>query len=102
VVASRLSPFLGKFPRSPNLNAYCERFVRSIKEEALQQMIMIGESSLRSVIQSYLAHYHYERNHQGVGNQLIVADPSMEHQRGFVVRRNRLCGLLGYYHREAA
>jgi putative transposase len=89
-------------PRSPNLNAYCERFVRSIKEEALQQMIMIGEASLRSVIQSYLAHYHHERNHQGVGNQLIVADPSMEHQRGFVVRRKRLGGLLSYYHREAA
>jgi putative transposase len=89
-------------PRSPNLNAYCERFVRSIKEEALQQMIMIGEASLRSVIQSYLAHYHHERNHQGVGNQLIVADPSMEHQRGFVVGRKRLGGLLSYYHREAA
>jgi putative transposase len=51
-------------PQSPNLNAYCERFVRSIKEEALQQMIMIGEASLRSVIQSYLAHYHHERNHR--------------------------------------
>jgi putative transposase len=89
-------------PRSPNLNAYCERFVRSIKEEALQQMIMIGEASLRSVIQSYLAHYHHERNHQGVGNQLIAADPSMEHQRGFVVGRKRLGGLLSYYHREAA
>jgi putative transposase len=89
-------------PRSPNLNAYGERFVRSIKEEALQQMIVIGEASLRSVIQSYLAHYHHERNHQGLGNQLIVAEPSMEHQRGFVVRRKRLGGLLSYYHREAA
>ena len=89
-------------PRSPNLNAYCERFVRSIKEEALQQMIVIGEASLRSVIQSYLVHYHYERNHQGLGNQLIVAEPGMEHRRGFVVRRERLGGLLSYYHREAA
>jgi transposase InsO family protein len=89
-------------PRSPNLNAYCERFVRSIKEEALQQMIMIGEASLRSVIQSYLAHYHHERNHQGLGNQLIVAEPGMEHQCGLVLRRERLGGLLSYYHREAA
>jgi transposase InsO family protein len=89
-------------PRSPNLNAYCERFVRSIKEEALQQMIVIGEASFRSVIQSYLAHYHHERNHQGLGNQLIVGEPGMEHQRGFVVRRERLGGLLSYYHREAA
>jgi transposase InsO family protein len=67
-------------PRSPNLNAYCERFVRSIKEEALQQMIVIGEASLRSVIQSYLAHYHHERNHQGLGNQLIVPESGMENQ----------------------
>jgi putative transposase len=89
-------------PRSPNLNAYCERFVRSIKEEALQQMIVIGEASLGAVIQSYLAHYHHERNHQGLGNQLIVAEPGMEHQRGVVVRRKRLGGLLSYYHRKAA
>jgi len=89
-------------PRSPNLNAYCERFVRSIKEEALQQMIVIGEASLRSVIQSYLAHYHHERNHQGLGNQLIVPESGMENQCGLVVRRERLGGLLSYYHREAA
>jgi putative transposase len=55
-------------PRSPNLNAYCERFVRSFKDEALNQMIMIGEAALRTVIQSYLVHYHHERNHQGLGN----------------------------------
>jgi putative transposase len=89
-------------PRSPNLNVYCERFVRSIKEEALQQMIVIGETSLHSVSQSYLAHYHHERNHQGPGNQLIVAEPDMEHQRGVIVRRERLGGLLSSYHREAA
>ena len=89
-------------PRSPNLNAHCERFVRSIKEEALNQMIVIGEAALRSVIQSYLAHYHHERNHQGLGNQLIVPESGMEHQRGWVVRRERLGGLLSYYHREAA
>jgi transposase InsO family protein len=89
-------------PRSPNLNAYCERFVRSIKDEALNQMIVIGEAALRSVIQSYLVHYHHERNHQGLGNQLIVPESGMEYQRGLVVRRERLGGLLSYYHREAA
>ena len=65
-------------------------------------MIVIGEASLRSVIQSYLAHYHHERNHQGLGNQLIVAELGMEHRRGFVVHRERLGGLLSYSHREAA
>jgi Integrase core domain/Homeodomain-like domain len=89
-------------PRSPNLNAHCERFVRSIREEALNPMIVIGEGSLRYVIRSYLTHYHHERNHQGLGNQLIVPESGMEHQRGLVVRRERLSGLLSYYHREAA
>jgi putative transposase len=89
-------------PRSPNLNAHCERFVRSIREEALNQMIVIGEGSLRCVIWSYLTHYHHERNHQGLGNQLIVPESGMENQRGLVVCRERLGGLLSYYHREAA
>jgi putative transposase len=89
-------------PRSPNLNAYCERFVRSIKEEALSQMIVIGEAALRYAIQSYLIHYHHERNHQGLGNQLIVPEPGMGSRCGSVVRREHLGGLLSYYHREAA
>src|SRR5438445_1955188 len=59
-------------PRSPNLNAYCERFVRSIKEEVLAQMVMLRERSLYYAIQPYLAYYHYERNHQGLDNHLIA------------------------------
>src|ERR671925_2409738 len=58
-------------PRSPNLKAYCEQFVRSIREEVLHQMIIMAEESLRLVLTQYLAHYHAERNHQGPGNQLI-------------------------------
>jgi putative transposase len=99
--ASRVEPIVLP-PRSPNLKAYCERFVRSIKEEALNQMIVIGEAALRYIIQSYLTHYHHERNHQGLGNLLIVPEPGMGSQRGSVVRRERLGGLLSYYHREAA
>jgi putative transposase len=89
-------------PRSPNLNAYCERFVRSIKEEALHQMIVIGEASLRYVLQSYLAHYHQERNHQGLNNQLMTPEPGVGRQSGGVVCRERLGGLLTYDYREAA
>jgi transposase InsO family protein len=55
-------------PRSPNLNAHCERFVRSIKEEALDRMVMVGAPALSFVIHQYLAHYHAERNHQGRAN----------------------------------
>ena len=58
----------------PNLNAHCERFVRSIKEEALEQMVMLGERALYYVIHQYLAHYHTERNHQGLDNQLIAPE----------------------------
>ena len=89
-------------PRRPNLNAYGERFVRSITEEALHQMIVSGEAALRTVIPSYLPHDHHERNHQGLGNQLIVPESGMEKPCGLVVRRERLGGLLSYSHREAA
>ena len=86
-------------PRSPNLNAHCERFVRSIKEEALAQMVMLGERALYYAIQQYLAHYHHERNHQGLDNQLIAQEEAVGCQAGHVVRRERLGGLRSYYYR---
>jgi putative transposase len=89
-------------PRSPNLNAHCERFVRSIKEEALEHMVMLGEQALSYAIHHYLAHYHTERNHQGLDNRLIAREGAVGSQTGPVVRRERLGGLLSYYHREAA
>jgi transposase InsO family protein len=89
-------------PKSPNLNAHCERFVRSIKEEALGWIIFMGEGALRHALTQYLAHYHTERNHQGLDNGLIVPEPAVGGQTGQVVRRERLGGLLSYYHREAA
>lgn len=98
---SRVEPILLP-PRSPNLNAHCERFVRSIKEEALDRLLMLGERSLHYVIHQYLAHYHTERNHQGLHNQLIVREEAVGCRTGHVVRRERLGGLLNYYYREAA
>src|SRR3989475_392906 len=89
-------------PRSPNLNAHCERFVRSIKEEALGRMVMLGERALHYAIHPYLTHYHTERNHQGLDNRLIAPEGAVGCQTGHVVRRERLGGLLSYYHREAA
>jgi transposase InsO family protein len=88
--------------RSPDLNAHCERFVRSIKSEALNQMIIMGEASLRHILNHYLAHYHAERNHQGLDNQLIEPQAEVEGQAGQVGRLERLGGLLSYYHRAAA
>ena len=73
-------------PQSPNLNAHCERFVRSIKEEALGRMVFIGEGTLRYALNQYLSHYHAERNHQGLDNQLIAPEVEIGQQRGQVVR----------------
>jgi putative transposase len=89
-------------PWSPNLNAHGERFARSIKEEALDQMFMLGERSLFHVIQQYLMHDHTERNHQGLSNQRIAPEPERSRQGGAVVRRDRLGGLMSYYYRDAA
>ena len=62
-------------PRSPNLNAYSERFVRSIKSECLSKLIPIGTTMLRGALREYMDHYHLERNHQGLDNQLIIPAP---------------------------
>src|SRR5262249_36833729 len=59
--------------RSPNLNSYAERWVRSVKEECLSRLILVGESSLRRALQQYTVHYHAERNHQGKGNRIFVS-----------------------------
>jgi putative transposase len=89
-------------PRSPNLKAHCERFIRSSKEEALDQMLMVGKRSLHYTLCHYLAHDHTERNHQGLDDRLIVPAPANDDASKKVVRRDRLGGLLSYYYREAA
>ena len=89
-------------PRSPNLNAYAERFVRTIKESCLDRMIVFGEDSLRKSIQEFTTHYHFERHHQGLGNRLIMGDSAHCENTGEVQRRGRLGGMLNYYYREAA
>ena len=88
-------------PRSPNLNAHAERFVRSIKESCLDRLILFGEHSLRRAIREFVTHYHQERNHQGLGNRLIVSD-SVSNTSGTIHCRERLGGLLNYYYRAAA
>jgi putative transposase len=88
--------------RSPNLNAHCERFVRSIKGEALDQIVMLRERSLAYAIQQYLFYYHAERNHQGLAHQLMTAEPGLGSHSTQVSRRDRLGGLLRYYYRDTA
>jgi transposase InsO family protein len=79
-------------PRSPNLNAHAERFVRSIKEGCLERLILFGESSLRSAVQNFVGHYHSERNHQGLSNRLILPEPVHVGSAGGIQCRQRLGG----------
>ena len=88
--------------RSPNLNAYIERFMRSLKSESLGRMIFFSEKSLRRAVTAYLDHYHAERNHQGLGNTLIDPGEEIGAVAGKIECRERLGGLLRYYYREAA
>ena len=90
-------------PRSPNLNAYAERWVRSVKEECLSRLILFGEASLRHALTQYVAHFHHERNHQGKGNVLLFPTVSPDAERaGPIQCHERLGGLLKYYTCEAA
>ncbi len=88
--------------RSPNLNAYAERFVRSIKDECLNQMIFFSERSLRKATREFVAHYHVERIHQGLDNRLIEPGCSNESPIGAVGCVERLGGMLRFYRRTAA
>ena len=88
--------------RSPDLNAYAERFVLSIKSECLHRIVPLGERHLRVAINEYVTHYHSERHHQGLGSKLIEPDETAGRIEGRVTCRERLGGLLNYYHREAA
>jgi hypothetical protein len=90
-------------PRSPNLNAYAERWVRSVKDEALSRMILFGEAALYRALNEYIAHYHHERNHQGKGKVILFPSVSQDTVHEGPIRcRERLGGLLKYYEREAA
>jgi putative transposase len=89
--------------RSPNLNAYAERWVRSVKNEALSRLILFGERSLQHALTEYVAHYHAERPHQGKDNVLLFPVPTQGRGGdGPIQCQERLGGLLKYYHREAA
>ena len=89
-------------PRSPNLNSDLERFFGSLKFECLSKMIVFGEQPLRRATVSFLEHYHGERNHQGPDNKII--EPAMEVGRcdKKIACRERLGGMLKYYHLQAA
>jgi putative transposase len=91
-------------PRSPHLNDHCERWIKSVKSEALSKRILFGEASLRHVLSHYVEYHHAERNHQGKGNIILFPSPAdrIGESSGESLKRERLGGLLNFYHRAAA
>jgi putative transposase len=92
-----------RLPRaSPNLNAHAERWIRSVREDVLDRLVIFGEAHLRRVLASYVAHFSHERPHQGLRGALVDPDPRAVNRSGPVRRRDRLGGLLRFYHRASA
>jgi len=79
-----------------------ERFFRSLKEEALSRLILFGETALRNATNEFLLHFHAERAHQGMDHRILQAGPEVGQKVGVITCRERLGGLLKYYHRQAA
>jgi len=89
-------------PKTPNMNAYMERWFRSLKSECLDRMIFFGRKSLENAVREFVEHYHAERNHQGLGNELIEPVDEADSVAGRIECRERLGGMLKFYHRRAA
>lgn len=102
ILASSAVELLKLPPSSPNLNAFAERWVRSIKEECLDRVVPLGERHLRHVISEYVEHFHTERNHQGLANVIPFPETTPGNDRVAIERRERFGGLLSHYRRKAA
>jgi transposase InsO family protein len=90
-------------PRSPWLNAFAERWIQSVKTEVLSQMILFGDRSLHHALSEYITPYRTERPQQGKGNGMLFPAAKVEPDLHSPIEcRERLGGLLSYYHRKAA
>jgi len=87
--------------RSPNMNAYIERFIQTIQQECLDKFIAFSQEHLDLLTNEFMEHYHKERPHQGKGNVPLMQSlqPLAE---GEIICRERLGGVLRHYYREAA
>ena len=90
--------------RSPDLNAYAERYVLSVKSECIKKLIFFGEQSLQKALKEYQLHYHEERNHQGKDNVILFPGKkyNSDISEGEIECKERLGGLLKYYYKKAA
>jgi transposase InsO family protein len=87
-------------PRSPNLNSYAERFVKSIKSECLNHLILSSVKQLEYAVSQYCEYYHHERIHQSLGR--IIEPKHNLDENAEIQCVERLGGLLKSYHRLAA
>ena len=91
--------------RTPNANAYAERFVRTIRSECLDHLLIVNTRHLERVLRSYARHYNQHRPHQGISQEIPVPtspSPLMsatpgQSQRRHIRRRDRLGGLIHEY-----
>ena len=88
--------------RSPNMNAYVERFVQAIEHECLDRFIVFGQEHLDHVCGEYVEHYHTERPHQALGKQPPIAPGAPAPIAGVITCAERLGGVLRHYFRDAA
>ena len=79
-----------------------ERFMSSPKEEVLSGLILLGEASLRNAVREYLEHYHAERNHEGLSNQLLESNADVGRSAGGLQQREGIGGMLRYNYRDGA
>jgi putative transposase len=94
-------------PKAPNMNAYAERWVQTLRTESLDHFLVLGERHLAHIVKEFVTHYNEERPHQGVGNVPLpeANEPEpviLQFPSGEVKCRERLGGLVKHYYRVAA
>ena len=93
-------------PQAPRMNAYAERFVRTVRAECTDRMLIAGEQHLRVILSEYIGHYNTGRSHQGEGMGLRAPDDAPDViafpvPAARVERRARLAGLISEYRQSA-
>lgn len=88
--------------RSPQLNAFAERWIRSVRYECLQHFVILGRRHLDHLVGQFVRCYHNERPHQGIGNRLLIQPSRPPPDRGPIFAHRRLSGLLVHFERKAA
>lgn len=88
--------------QSPNLNAFCERFVQTLKHECLDRFMVLVEKHLNYLVVEFVEYYHAQRPHQGKGNVPLTESGLPTITEGKIYCEERLGGLIKHYYRQAA